>query len=58
MHSLSRLEKVAARNSLSWKLKSIANSIGYNQVPYLILSNKAVKKNKKKVVVLARQHSG
>ena len=56
--SLKRLEEVAHRNSVSWKMKTIANSIAYNQVPYVVLSNKAVKKSKKKIVVLARQHSG
>ena len=44
---------MAHRNSVSWKMKTIANSIAYNQVPYIVLSNKAVKKSKKKIIILA-----
>lgn len=56
---LKGFEKVAGDNNISWKLKSIAKSISNNQVPYLVLSNKKVKKTvKKKILILARQHSG
>jgi hypothetical protein len=46
-------------HGLSWKLKTISRSLAYNQVPYIVLSNKnIIRHSKKKIVLLARQHSG
>ena len=44
---------------LSWKLKTVSRSLAFNQVPYVIISNKnIIRHSKKKIVILARQHSG
>jgi hypothetical protein len=57
--SLKRIEKTASKNGLTWKLKTVASTIASNQVPYVVLSNKKNKKSgKRKIVILARQHSG